>query len=116
MSQNTLMPGLIGRVVGAVATAGILVGGGLTVMNSVADKQALQASQVALSDAFTSICVEQFKADPERVAQLKVLQATAQYSRDEFVVRRGWARMPGESTHYRNVPESCANAILELNK
>ena len=65
-------------------------------------------TQTAISDRLVPICVGQYNMDADKVAKLAALKKIDSWSRGEFVVKQGWATMPGDNDADSGVARSCA--------
>ena len=81
-----------------------------------AEKQAEEQVQVAVLDLLTPICVETFRRDTESEAKFKALQETSPWNQADYVVKQGWATMPGNNTPENRIAKACANEILATNR
>jgi hypothetical protein len=80
-----------------------------------ARKMAMAAGDVARTELASTICVERFKAEPNRDGRLNEFNALAEPNKKQkFVETNGWATRPGEKYPDRMVTESCAAALSAL--
>ena len=68
-------------------------------------------AQSAIVDRLIPICVEQFNMDSEKANKLAEMKKVDSWMRSDFVVKQGWATMPGSTEANRNVAEGCAEKI-----
>lgn len=107
-----LKPGIIGAIVGGIATmvvgfnfAGWYLGGSAKMM---ADKQ----STAAVITALVPICIAKSQADPETVAKLEAFDTLkASYDQRDFVMKAGWATMSATETPDKAVASACADML-----
>ena len=81
-----------------------------------AEKQAGEQVQAAMLDVLTPICVEMFHQDAEREVKLKALKKESTWNQEDFVVKQGWATMPGNDLAERRIAKACASQILAANR
>lgn len=108
-------PFLWGAVAGAVALwiVGFAWGGWVT--GGTAALQAKARASEAMVAALVPICVAQFQKSPKSQASLAALKATQSWQQPEYVIKNGWATMPGGSAEPdRDVASACAEAIGKL--
>ena len=111
----TTKPFLWGAVAGAIALSifGFNWGGWMT--GGTAEKNAVQRADKATVSALTPICVSQFQASAKAPASLAALKATKEWEQTDFVLGRGWAKMPGATGEAnRDVATACAEALNKL--
>jgi hypothetical protein len=77
-----------------------------------AEQQAEARAEAALFDVLVPLCVAQFQQDAERATKLAALQKTNSWQRDDFVIKQGWATIPGDEEPTTKVAEGCAQRIL----
>ena len=107
ITQN-LKPGLVGAVAGAIVLAiiGFNWGGWVT------GDEASEMSQTAVVERLVPICVGQFNMDADKATKLVELKKVESWSRGEFVVKQGWATMPGAKEANATVARGCAEKIV----
>jgi hypothetical protein len=81
-----------------------------------AEKQASVQAEAAVLDVLAPICVAQFKADGNREQKLAALQQANSWARDTFIIKHGWATMPGAVQPRAGVAVECANRILATSR
>jgi hypothetical protein len=75
------------------------------------------ASQSAVTERLTSICVAQFNQDPAKDQKLIELnEISSSSSRTTYVKDQGWATMPGEENPDRKVATECTKQLMRLNE
>lgn len=121
---------------GAIAGAGLLAlvasNTGWVVSSDTADQMARTRSKKAVLSSLTPICVAQFKmasreglgrmlqgkehAGTSQGAFLAALRKEDEWKRGAFVVRNGWATMPGSAAPNAEVAQACASELMKLTK
>ena len=106
-----LKPGLYGAAVGAIALAivGFSWGGWMTA--SAAETLASDRAQQDVVAALLPICVAQSAADPENGVRLSELKEIRSYQQAEFLMKTGWATMPGATDPHRALAKACADKL-----
>ena len=110
-SPEWLKPGAYGAACGAIALAVVGFAWGGWVTDSTARQRAADLAKTEVVAALAPICLDQSKHDPqlaERVAQLKT---TESYKRGDFVMKTGWATMPGAADANRLVANACVEKL-----
>jgi hypothetical protein len=83
----------------------------------VTGKTARGMAEAAGKDAVVArlapICVIQATHDPKWAEKRKALQATDSWNRSDYVVKEGWATMPGEHEGDPRVAEECVTLLLQ---
>jgi hypothetical protein len=83
----------------------------------VTGKTARGMAEAAGSDAVVArlapICVTQAIHDANWAEKHKVLEATDAWNRPDYVVKQGWATMPGEHEGDSRVAEECVTRLLK---
>lgn len=77
-----------------------------------AEKKAGEQVRAAVLSLLTPICVEQFHQDSESEAKLKALKEESDWNRAAYVVKQGWATMPGNDIAENRIAKACADQIL----
>jgi pimeloyl-ACP methyl ester carboxylesterase len=110
-NPDWLKPGVYGAGIGAVAVAifGFSWGGWVTA--STAETLASGRAQQEVVAALLPICVAQSAADPENGARLSELRDTQSYRQAEFLMKTGWATMPGSGDPDQNLARACAEKL-----
>ncbi len=105
--KQNLSPGIMGAVAGAavLAIVGFNWGGWVT------GDDASDMARTAVVDRLVPICVGQFNMDTDKVSKLAELKKVDSWSRGEFVVKQGWATMPGSKEANSSVARDCAEKI-----
>jgi len=83
------------------------------VLESTAQLEAKQMSEEDVNDRLAKICIYQAIQDPGKDLKLEELKEKSSYERDDYVMKQGWATMPGEEEPERGVADKCAELILE---
>ena len=104
-------PAIWGAIGGAVALAivGFTWGGWVTGGN--AASAATDSAKTAVVAALAPICAEQFRSQTDAAAKLTELKALASYERSDFVLKGGWATMPGSKEAVNGVAYSCVELL-----
>jgi hypothetical protein len=79
-----------------------------------AARQAQQQADSAVTTALAPLCIAKSKADGtvlKKVGELKAL--TSAYEQRHFVIKTGWATVPGSEDPNRDVAEACGAALLK---
>lgn len=71
------------------------------------------AGQDAVVARLAPICVFQASHDPQRDEKLKALKNTDSWSRADYVIKQGWATMPGDREADNQVAEQCGTLLLK---
>ena len=108
-----LKPGAYGAAIGAVALAIVGFSWAGWVTESTAQTLASERAQQEVVAALLPICVAQSAADPENVARLSELRETRSYQQAEFLMKTGWATMPGSEDPDRTLARACAEKLAE---
>ncbi len=109
-----IKPGVWGAVIGAVLTMIVGFGWGGWVTASTADQAARQQAETAVTSALVPFCLTKAKMDPagpKKVGELRAINYS--YEQQEFVMKAGWATMPGREEPNREVAEACASQLLK---
>ena len=80
-----------------------------------AEKKAGEEAEAAVSAALTPICVARFQQDAESETKLQALKDESTWKQAAYVVKQGWATMPGHDTPEQRIAKACANQILATN-
>ena len=86
------------------------------VTGGTAQQEAKQMSEEAVNDRLAMICVYQASQDPEKDLKLKKLKEKSSYERDDYVMKQGWATMPGDEEPERVVADKCAELLLDISQ
>lgn len=87
-------------------------GGWMT--GSTADQAARMQAESAVTAALVPSCLAKAKMDPAAAKKLSELRAiTYSYEQEQFVLKAGWATMPGSEEPHRQVAEACASQLLK---
>jgi hypothetical protein len=112
-------PYLWGALSGAIAISifGFTWGG--WVSGGSAERLALARADKAIVSSLVPICVAQFQTQksPDAKGRLAALKATESWQQGEYVIKGGWATMPGAGTTdepNRDVASGCAEALNKL--
>ena len=77
-----------------------------------AEEKAEEQVQAAVLELLTPICVEMFHQDSESEAKLKDLKKESAWNQADYVVKQGWATMPGHESPEKRIAKTCADQIL----
>jgi hypothetical protein len=102
-----LRPALCGAVCGAIALGIVGFKWGEWVTGSTWQQMAADQAKTEVVAALAPICLEQSKHDPLMIEKLAELKTTPSYSRGDFVMKTGWATMPGTTEANRQVANAC---------
>ena len=104
-------PAAWGAIGGAIALAviGFSWGGWMTGGN--ATEAASQSAKSAVVAALAPICATQFRDQTDAAAKLAELKALSSYERSDFVIKGGWATMPGSKDPVNGVAYSCVEIL-----
>ncbi len=114
MDWEKIQPGLWGAAGGAIVLAIIGFAWGGWVTGGTAQEMAEQKAENAVVGRLAPICVEQFNQVSEKDQKLKELKETDSWKRGDYVVKQGWATMPGEKEPDRQVAAKCAELLSQL--
>jgi hypothetical protein len=62
------------------------------------------------------MCALRYQDAPNKVQKLKELTEAGAWDRAEYVMKQGWATMPGEKEPERKVADECAKLLVATNK
>jgi len=105
--KQNMSPGIVGAVAGAVVLAIVGFNWGGWVTGGDADEMA----QTAVVDRLVPICVGQFNMDTDKASKLVEMKKIDSWLRGDFVVKQGWATMPGAKEANSLVARGCAEKI-----
>ncbi len=80
-----------------------------------AAKLATTAANDAVVQRLAPICVMQFQQDPTKDQKLTELKALNSYQQSDYVVKQGWATMPGETKPDGKVASACLKLLTQIN-
>ncbi len=105
--QDAVKPGLFGIAIGAavLAIVGFSWGGWMT------GSKAIAMSEAAKVEQLVPICVAQFAAEAGKAAKLDEFRKIDSWKRSDYVIRQGWATMPGSTEANSSVANGCATKI-----
>ena len=104
--------GIWGFIGGAVVA--MIVGFGWGGWMTSGTANAATAKAVVSSQA--AICVAQFVRQPDHEAKLKEFGEVSRWTRNEFIEKGGWDRMPGQEKADSEVARACAEGVELLVK
>jgi len=96
---------------GAVAGAAILAIVGFNWGGWVSGATARAMAQTAVVERLVPICVGQFNADTNKAMKLVELKKIDSWKQADFVVKQGWATMPGTAEPNNSVADGCATQL-----
>jgi len=114
MKWQTIKTVLLSAIGGAIVWWIVLAAAWGWMSPGRAEQQASERAQAAVLDALTPICVANFQQDTDREAKLAALQEASSWSRNDYVVKQGWATMPGSDEPEQRITSACVGRILEL--
>ena len=109
-----MKPAVLGAVFGAVATIAVGFGWGGWVLGGTAERMAERRSASALSAALVPLCVRRSQEHPDRLERLADIAYA--YERREFIVKAGWANMPGTDEPNRDLASACSEALAQASE
>jgi hypothetical protein len=113
MKEN-IKPLVWGIVIGAIGFLIIIFWSGWVVTRGTAEAEGRKMAKKAVLEQLVPICVEQYHQDPNKVERFKELKEEAYYLRDDYVIEKGWAKMPGSKSPLRGLADECAKKIIEI--
>ncbi len=84
------------------------------VTGDTAQDMAEELAQEAVVARLAPICIEQFNQDSEKDQKLQKLKDTTSWQRGDYVVKQGWATMPGEKEADNQVAVKCSVLLVKL--
>lgn len=105
--KQNLPPGIWGAAAGAavLAIVGFNWGGWVT------GGEAGELAQTAVVDRLVPICVGQFEMDANKATKLAEMKKIDSWLRGDYVVKQGWATMPGAKEADSGIARGCADTI-----
>lgn len=76
------------------------------------EQQAVERADTAVLDVLAPICVARFHQDAENEAKFKALKEVSSWNQADYVVKQGWATMPGTDALESQIAKACASQIL----
>ena len=108
-------PFLWGAAVGAITLAIVGFNWGGWVTGATADTLAGGRADAAVVAALAPICVAQFRKSTGAAASLAALKVVNSWEQGDYVVKGGWATMPGDAAEpNRDVASACAATLNKL--
>ena len=105
-----IKPAIWGAIVGSIATLSLGFGWGGWMLSSGAENMASRAVTAALAP----VCVSRSQDDPQKLKELADISYP--YARQQFVVKSGWAAMPGSGKPNSDLAAACAKLLLGSNQ
>jgi hypothetical protein len=115
MNWNTVKTVFWSAIGGALVWWIVLSAGFGWMPAGTAEQKAGVRAKTAVLDVLTPICVERFNQDANRVQKLAALKKENSWQHDDFVIKQGWATIPGDGHADPGVAQACANQILAAN-
>lgn len=106
---------LQGAAAGAAVTAIVGFNWGGWMLASTANTKIAAAEQAGAVRVLAPICVDKFQHATDVVANLKALNATDSWKRDEMIEKAGWTTFPG-SEPTRSVAAACLSMLPGITK
>lgn len=100
-----------GAVIGGVVLSALLFGTGWAVLSSTAEQESYDQSKAAVAAELATICVAQFDAATDKAGKLEAMIAAESWKRGEYVLKQGWATMPGSKSPTAVVADECATRL-----
>lgn len=114
MRPRWIKSGVWGAVIGSVLTMIVGFGWGGWVTGGAAHEAARLKAETAVISALVPFCLAKAKADPGGVKKVGELRAISySYEQQEFVVKSGWATLPGSEDPNRELAGACASRLLQ---
>jgi hypothetical protein len=110
---TSLKNSLLGAIVGAAAITVIGFTWGGWVTSTSADIRIEESSEEAVTMALTSICVHQSTQDPNIEAVIAGMKAARSFQRGDFIMKAGWATMPGETEPNQRLARACVQEFAD---
>ena len=117
MKKQDIKPFVWGMAVGAIVLLIVIFSAGWVVTSGSAKAEARLTAGRAVLDRLAPIAVAQFMQDPrkeERLKELKKLDYYGMNNRTDYVIKQGWATMPGEKEPDSRVAREVADLLAEL--
>lgn len=105
-----IKPAIWGGIAGGIATIVIGFSWGGWMLPSGAERIASQA----VTEALVPVCVSQSREDPQKLKELAGMSYP--YERQQFVVKSGWATMPGSDKPSADLAAACAKLLSKANE
>lgn len=105
---------VLSAIGGAIVLAFVGFHWGGWVTGGTAEQMAKDTATTAVVAAYTPVCVKQFEQQANIVDQWKAFKKTAEYSRDTFVEKAGFATLPGTKDANSAIAEACAEALTKI--
>jgi hypothetical protein len=106
-SAGKIKFGVWGLIVGGIVS--MIIGFGWGGWTTAATTKTI--TDDAVLESQSAICVAQFMMDPNHQEKLKQLGEIDSWSRDEFIEKGGWDKMPGQEKADYFVTRACTNAL-----
>lgn len=109
---SQVSPAFWGAIGGAAAVAFIGFNFAGWVTPGTAETMASQRASKAVVAALAPICADNFKKAKDASTQLVELKKAESWKQGEFVLKGGWAAIPGVATVDSAMATSCAEMII----
>jgi hypothetical protein len=108
-------PFLWGAAAGAIALAIVGFNWGGWMSSAKAETLASGRAEAAVVSALAPICVSQFRKSTDAAASLAALKVVSSWEQGDYVMKHGWATMPGDAAKPNyDVAAACAADIDKL--
>ncbi len=113
--SSQVKPAFLGAIGGAAAIVLVGFNFGGWVTTSTANELARQRADKEVVAALAPICVEKFREAPNATENLIRLK-NERYNWDKraYVIKGGWATLPGNDRPYLGVADACAEILAKL--
>ncbi len=117
MKKEDIKPFAWGMGVGAIVLLIVIFSAGWVVTSSSAEAEAKVMVTDAVMSRLAPIAVAQFMQDPDkenRLEEMKKLKTWGENNRSDYVIKQGWATMPGEEEPDARVADEVAKRLMDL--
>ena len=108
MKTQDIKPFAWGAAIGGIGLSIVMFATGWAVTSSSAERNARMVSQTAVTESLAKICVAQYQVTANKGAKLEALKQLTSWDQGEFVIKQGWATMPGSDAGTGEVARACA--------
>jgi len=105
-----IKPAIWGAIAGSIATVAIGFGWGGWMLPGSTERMVSRAVTAALAP----VCVSRSQDQPQKLKELADISYP--YARQQFVVKSGWATMPGSDKPNSDLAAACAKLLLSGNQ
>lgn len=107
-----LKPGILGAIVGGIATMIVGFNFGDWHLGSTATTMADKQSKAAVIAALVPVCIDRSQTDPQSFTKLREFDSIkTSYEQRDFVLKAGWATMPAEEDPNQALAAACAEVL-----